>query len=339
MPSGSRNLKGLLVVAPKSRCQLRIAVPAREMKENLALLNCKSRARLFGISATAVFSRDFVEEGSFGVGEAFDAVAGDFFEDSVHFEIFALVRRQVRGTKDAFGFSREERGDREEEGVEPEVTKQQACADKHDEEDAQVVANAFRIERGGDEKAYDGTAQVGVMADTTTIVLLHSKKGIEHITNRVEPGGNADGQIKHSNTAAGEQKNVCENYPANSARRAISEVIMMTMNKEREEIATNNRAAVNQQKLCRAQLKLHARTKKIKAQHIQDEMIPARVEEAGGDEAIIFFSGENAGGMKDEPFFKVAIFEREERPEAGGDYQEGGDGDGRLVHVAKVLKE
>src|SRR5213596_36493 len=104
--------------------------------------------------------------------------------------------------------------------------------------------NDLRLQGGGCPQADDRATQVSIMADMVRLALECQNRPDEK-QDGIKPGRNGNRHGKQHNTSTWKQKDVAENQAANSSGSAVSLVLMVPMNPQRERAAAQDSSEIN----------------------------------------------------------------------------------------------
>jgi len=159
-------------------------------------------------------------------------------------------------------------------------------------------ANGSRFKSGGDQEADDCAAEVRVVANVTAM-FFHSEKRIQEVAGGVQPARNRNRIIKGYDVAQGIQQDGRKNDARHAARSAISRILVVPVDIQREQAAANDRAKINQEVDSFAEEVFQPGAEQVQAHHVEDQVAPIGMKKRGRNDAMIFFAGENRFGIKD----------------------------------------
>src|SRR5207249_5353190 len=117
-----------------------------------------------------------------------------------------------------------------------------------------------------------------IMADIPA-VLLETKKRVKDVADGIQPAGNRNRQEKHRNPNPRKKQNGGKNDSTNATGCPIRAILVIPVDVEGQQIATDDRAKINREKLQLSQVHFEPTAKEIEAHHVENEMIPIGMEE------------------------------------------------------------
>jgi len=159
-----------------------------------------------------------------------------------------------------------------------------------DDQDLTVIVNKDGwIHDQRQDHAYQCTAQVSVMA----YIVLWGSYAVDTEQYKQEgedPTRNKDRKDKKVYVHVRENRNRGKHHSANRSRRAYGTIVsVISVNQQGKQSSAQKAGKVNDKEIKTAQGYLNQAAEGKEAEHIEDEVYPTDVQEAGCDQALIVF--------------------------------------------------
>jgi len=174
------------------------------------------------------------------------------------------------------------------------------CGDGEDAEgEGTLMQYVGRPSDEGDDEADESAAEVGVMANFSAL-RFDAVDGYGEEEDGKEPGGDGNGQGKDVDAASGQEEDGGVDDAADAAGCAEGAVVtIVAVDGEGEEVAADDAGYVDDEQGGQAVEALDGAPEGVERKHVEGEVNPIGVEEAGGDHSVVFLALEDGLRLKE----------------------------------------